>query len=574
MKLRDLWYKHSIIYCLDVDTFQDGNGDGVGDFEGLINRLDKLAGLGITCIWLMPFYPTPNRDNGYDVTDYYNVDPRLGTLGDFVEFATRAREHGIRIIVDLVVNHTSIDHPWFQAARRDPNSRYRDYYVWSKEKPDNAHEGVVFPGVQNTTWTYDRKAGMYYFHRFYKHQADLNISNPAVQAEICKIMGFWLQLGVSGFRIDAAPFLIELKGVEPPGDQDQHHYLEAFRNFLSWRRGDAIMLAEANVEMDKVAEYFGRGDRMHMLFHFLLNQKLYLALARKDARPLIEGLNAPPPIPDASQWAIFVRNHDELSLDKLTEAERQEVFAAFGSDPEMQIYDRGIRRRLASMLEGNLDRMKLVYSLLFALPGTPVLYYGQEIGMGEDLSLEERNSVRTPMQWSDEKNGGFSTAPPEKLVRPVIDKGGFGYKQVNFIDQNRRSDSLLSWMRQMISIRKECPEIGFGEWEILETGVSTAFAHRCLWDGGCVLMVHNFADEPVTVRLSLKHLDVEHLIDLLGHQVCELNQDGTYMMELHPYGFRWFRVRLKEQDGNHAAQLPAQARYPSYTPEMIGNRTR
>ena len=314
---------------------------------GLTRALDYIRSLGVNTLWLLPFYPTPNRDNGYDISDYFNVDPRLGTLGEFVEFMHQADDRGLRVIVDLVINHTSIDHPWFQAARSDVNSPYHDYYIWSKEKPEDADTGMAFPGVQKTTWTYDRKAQVYYFHRFYKFEPDLNISNPAVQEEIRQIMGFWLQLGVAGFRLDAAPFVIELKGLKDPTRQQKDDYLDFFRHFLSWRRGNAIMLAEANVAMDKLDIYFGNGERMHMLFDFMLNQHLFAALAQKTADPLREAFKIIPPIPDTAQWAQFLRNHDELDLGRLDEKTRQIVYEQFAPDEDMRLYHRGIRRRLA-----------------------------------------------------------------------------------------------------------------------------------------------------------------------------------------------------------------------------------
>lgn len=410
----DLWYKNAILYCIDVETYKDANGDGVGDFEGLTQRLDYIAGLGITCIWLLPFYPTPNKDNGYDVMDYYNVDTRLGTLGDFVEFTRQANDRGIRVIVDLVINHTSDQHPWFQAACKDENSKYRNYYVWSKEKPEDADEGIVFPGYQKSTWTYNPEAGAYYFHRFYDHQADLNITNPQVREEIQKIMGFWLALGVSGFRVDAAQFLIEVRDNQAQLDvESPYHYLKEIRNFLSWRRGDAILLAEANVSLEELPKYFGDGDKMQMLFNFIVNQNLFLALAREKATPLVEALKAMPAIPETGQWGHFIRNHDELSLDKLSDAQQNEIADAFAPDKEqMWIFDRGIRRRFAPMVDSDPRRLRLAYSLVLTLPGTPVINYGEELGMGDDLSLEERNSARTPMQWSSQPNGEFSPAPP------------------------------------------------------------------------------------------------------------------------------------------------------------------
>ena len=363
----------------------------------------------------------------------------MGTLGDFVEFMHRANDRGLRVLVDLVINHTSAQHPWFQAARSDPNSKYRNYYIWSKEKPKDADQGMAFPGVQKSTWTYDEKAGEYYYHRFYKFQPDLNIANPDVQEEIRKIMGFWLELGVAGFRVDAAPFVIELKGLKDPTREDREDYLDFFRNFLSWRRGNAILLAEANVTMDKLDIYFGDGDRMHMLFDFMVNQYLFASMAEKSAEPLRKVFDLIPDIPDSAQWAQFLRNHDELTLDRLDDQSRDAVYAQFAPDDDMRVYGRGIRRRLAPMLKNDRQRLELANSLLLTLPGTPVIRYGQEIGMGDDLSLPERNSVRTPMQWRDAKNAGFSTAEPDQLIRPVIDSGEYSYHKVNVAAQ-RHSD--------------------------------------------------------------------------------------------------------------------------------------
>ena len=536
-----LWYKNAIIYELDVETFQDSNGDGIGDFAGLTDRIEYLAGLGITCIWLNPFFPTPNRDNGYDITDYYSVDPRLGTLGDFVDFLHLANNYGIHVVIDLVINHTSIDHPWFQEARQDRHSKYRDYYIWEDTKPEDDN-GVVFPGVQETTWTYDEEAGQYYFHRFYEHQPDLNIGNEAVLEEIRKIMGFWLELGISGFRLDAAPFVVELKQIDEAKFDDKHEYIRLLRHFLSWHRGDAVLLAEANVSTDKINEYFGDGDKMHMLFNFIVNQHLFAALAKEDAQPLIQGIKELPQIPEVGQWANFLRLHDELDLGRLEDDVQQEVFEKFGPEENMQIYDRGIRRRLAPMLEGDRRRIKLANSLMFTLPGTPVIYYGEEIGMGDDLSQPERNSVRTPMQWSPERNADFSDAPAGELIRPVINQGDYSFEKVNVAQEQRAEDSLLSWMRKAISVRRQYPEFGYGDFELIETGDSRVFAHRCTWNGKTVIAVHNFGEGKATLKLNLDS-NVAGIIDVMADHEYTPIDDGSHEIELDAYGYRWFRVK-------------------------------
>src|SRR5437588_5982236 len=463
--MSERWYKEAVIYCVDVETFQDSDGDGWGDLPGLISRLDYLSRLGVTCLWLNPIHPTPNRDDGYDVADYYAVDPRLGSLGDFADLALQARERGIRILLDLVVNHTSDQHPWFQSARSSPESPYRDWYVWSDTEPPDRKQGVVFPGEQTETWTWDDLANAWYYHRFFDFQPDLNWRNQEVRQEIRKVMGFWLQLGASGFRIDAAPFVLEM--VEPGRDPAPQDFtiLDDWRQEVQWRRGDAVLLCEANVDADKLPAYCaaapdGPNDRAHMLFNFLLNPRLWLALARQDAEPVIETLRTSPKLPAMAQWGTFLRNHDELDLSRLTQEQKQEVFRAFAPKADMQLFDRGVRRRLASMLKGDRRRIELAYSLQFTMPGTPVLRYGEEIGMGEDLSLRERNSLRTPMQWTSGRGGGFTTAERAKQAQPVLTRGRYGCGQVNVDDQQRDHASLLRWFEEMIRVLRECPEVG------------------------------------------------------------------------------------------------------------------
>ncbi|MDQ0136801.1 maltose alpha-D-glucosyltransferase/alpha-amylase [Neorhizobium galegae] len=540
--INDLWYKNAVVYCLSVETFMDANGDGIGDFQGLQRRLDYLSGLGVSAIWLMPFQTSPGRDDGYDVSDYYNVDPRYGTLGDFVEFTHGAKQRGIRVLIDLVVNHTSNEHPWFQDARSDPKSRYRDWYVWSDKKPANANEGMVFPGVQKTTWTYDEKAKQYYFHRFYEFQPDLNTSNPHVQAEILKIMGFWVQLGVSGFRMDAVPFVISEKGAEVKKPKEQFEMLRTFREFLQWRLGDSIILAEANVVPKENLAYFGEdGDRMQMMFNFHVNQALFYALASADSRPLAKAINDTYERPATAQWGLFLRNHDELDLGRLTEKQRQTVFSEFGPDKHMQLYDRGIRRRLAPMLQGDRRRLELAYSLMFSLPGTPVIRYGDEIGMGDDLSLPERNCARTPMQWSTEPHGGFTKH--DKPILPVISGGPFGFEHLNVAHQRRDPNSMLNWMERLIRMRKEAPEIGWGECVPLETSDHGVLALRYDWRDNSVLVVHNLHSTPVEVEFSVGLGDHgEKLIDIADGGNSKAEANGKHTLLLDAYAYRWFRV--------------------------------
>lgn len=533
----DLWYKNATIYSVDVGTFMDAGSDGCGDFEGLSRRLDYLAGLGVTCLWLLPFQPSPNRDNGYDVSDHYGVDPRHGTLGDFVDFTHQARQRGIRVLIDLVINHTSDEHPWFQESRRDPSSPKRDWYVWSKRRPRDHKKGRVFPGVQDTTWTWDDAASAYYFHRFYDFEPDLNVANPDVAAELQRIMGFWLQLGVDGFRIDAAPFLIESQG-ERRGEAPIYEKLRVMREFLQWRRGDAVLLAEANVAPEELEHYFGRhDDRVHMLFNFLVNQYLFYALASHDVRPLARAIRKTRRRAHTSQWANFLRNHDELDLARLDDDQREVVYRAFAPEEDMRLYERGIRRRLAPMLKDDPDHLRLAYSAMLTLPGTPVLRYGDEIGMGDDLSLPERTSVRTPMQWSDEPLGGFTRA--ERPVRKVIDDPIYGYRSRNVADQRRDPESLLEWTERMIRMRKECPEIGWGHVEIVKTGSDHVLALRYEWRGNALIAIHNFSDRPQAVTVSE---DARLLVDLLSDHHSKAKKSGRHRITLDGYGYRWFRV--------------------------------
>ncbi|MGY2128210.1 alpha-amylase family protein [Blastococcus sp. SYSU DS0617] len=540
----DLWWKNAVVYCLDVETYMDWNGDGIGDFEGLAQRIDHLADLGVTCLWLMPFYPTAERDDGYDITDFYGVDPRLGNLGDFVEVLRTAKDRGMRVIADLVVNHTSRKHPWFRSAESSKDSPYRDFYVWRSDPPPDTSDQVVFPDQEDGIWTLSEKTGEWYLHKFYKEQPDLNVANPRVRDEVAKVMGYWLQLGLDGFRVDAVPFFLETVGGDDGAFPEPHEYLRSLRSLVNRRSGAGVLLGEVNLPFEKQLEFFGGadGDELTMQFDFNGMQALYLALARGDAGPLSAALEARPALHPDSQWATFVRNHDELTLDKLSDEEREEVFAAFGPEERMQVYGRGLTRRLPPMLDGDPRRVRMVYSLLFSLPGTPVLFYGEEIGMGENLEAEGRLAVRTPMQWTSGRNGGFSSAEPRKLPGPVVD-GGFAPDYVNVADQRNDPDSLLSFMKLLIRRYRESPELGWGGFQVLEHPCPEVLAHLCTWDDGALVALHNLSSEPRTVPLVLEGCGPDHrLADLLRAGSTDVGDGGRVELQLDGYGYRWLRV--------------------------------
>ena len=546
--MSERWYKEAVIYCLEVETFQDSDGDGYGDLRGLTSRLDYLARLGVTCLWLNPIHPTPNRDAGYDVADYYAVDERLGSLGDFVELTRQADQRGIRILLDLVVNHTSSQHPWFRSARSSPQSPYRDWYLWSSDEPPDRRQGVVFPGEQHETWTWDETAGAWYFHRFYDFQPDLNWANQGVREEVKKIMGFWLQLGASGFRIDAAPFVLEQVSPGHSGDRRlDFSILDDWRQDLQWRQRDAVLLCEANVDAEELPLYStsskgGPNDRAHMLFAFTVNPFLWLALARRQAEPVVTALAASPRLPAMAQWATFLRNHDELDLSRLTSEQRADVFAEFAPQQRMRLYDRGIRRRLWPMLGGDRARTELAYSLQLSMPGTPVLRYGEEIGMADNLNLKGRDAIRTPMQWEPGSTAGFSTGAPRTFCRPLL--GRSARAGANVLEQQRDPGSLLRWFEQVIRTLRECPEVGTGECTVLDLDLQAAvLAHRFDAPEGSILFLHNLGAEPVRVDLGRQ--------TARGEAPFEVFADGPYDapgvqlqgLELRPWGYRWLRLR-------------------------------
>jgi trehalose synthase len=519
----DLWWKNAVVYCLDIETFADSDGDGCGDIQGLIAHIDHLHRLGVTCLWLMPFFPTPDRDDGYDITDFYAVDPRLGTLGDLVELIRTARDRGMRVIADLVVNHTSAEHPWFKESRSSRDSPKRDWYVWQDDPPADGPQGVVFPDQETSLWEYDEQTEQYYLHRFYKHQPDLNVANPAVRDEIARIIGFWMELGLSGFRVDAVPFFLETAGQDDKDAlPDPHDYLADLRSFMVRRNGEAVLLGEVNLPYPDLMPFFGAvdggntPDELTMCFDFVGMQQMYLSLAREDAEPLAEALRGRPEPPADGHWATFVRNHDELTLDKLTESQRKEVFDAFGPDEDMQLYGRGLRRRLPGMLGGDQRRIRMVYSLLFSLPGTPVLFYGEEIGMEEDLELPGRFAVRSDMDWAA-------------------------------VEQQRRApDSLLSWFRLLVESYRDCPELAWGAATVLDPGpqARSVLAHRCDSDDASLVALHNLAGRGTTAEPVLTGLAGRELTDVLDPSAdpVPVDDDGRIAVDLPAYGCRWLRA--------------------------------
>lgn len=537
------WYKHAVIYGLDVGFFQDGDGDGIGDFQGLTQRLDYLKFLGITCIWLLPFYPTPNRDNGYDITNYYGIDPRMGTFNDFRRFVEKAYAKDIRVIIDLVMQHTSDQHMWFEQARQNKKSKYYNYYIWTKKIPPGPQPKPGFPGIDNSVWTFDEVAKEYYFHSFYKFEPDLNIANKDVQEEIYKVMDFWLAYGISGFRVDAATMMFDQRGLPGTGVGNSGEIMAEMNAFIKKRNKDAIMLAEADVSANKISHFFGKGNRMQLLYNFLLNRFIFAAFAEQDALPIRRELAHLPVPPKTAQWVNFLRNLDELNLSQLHESDKKKTFAVFAPEQDMRVYQRGIRRRLAPMLNGNLRRIKMVYSLLFSLPGAALFVYGDEIGMGDDLSLPQRNSVRTPMQWDSGTNAGFSDADPTTLIHPLITRGDFRYQKVNVTTEEKDKKSLLNHFRHLITIFKAHPEIAEGKYTMVETNQKHVFADMFEHPNRSLFILNNLSNRPTTCTVPL-------LKDTI---LEEFYSDGKYetrekadKISLNAYGYRWFYIKERK----------------------------
>lgn len=531
-----LWFKKAIIYTLDVEVFKDADGDGCGDFKGLTQKLGYIDSLGVDVIWLAPFQPSANEDDGYDITDFYGIDARLGTKADFDLFMKEAKKHHKRVIMDIVVNHTSDKHPWFQEARRGITAPHHNWYVWSGERPANYDKGMVFPGVQKDIWTYDTVAGLYYYHRFYNFQPDLNVQLPEVYNEILHIMKYWLDQGVSGFRLDAVPFFIEIP--QKHGEKFKHQFqmLEDIQQHMRQWNSEAVILGEANVTPGETKDFFGKnGERMNMMFNFYVNQHLFYALATEDVRELRKAMEATHNIPRNVQWAQFLRNHDEVDLGRLSRKERNRVYEAFGPDSNMQLYDRGIRRRLAPMLHNNRKQLELAYSFLFALPSTPVMRYGDEISMGDNLMLKERLSVRTPMQWSIGRNRGFSSA--DTPVRPmVID---VPYRDANVTDEQGNQQSMLHWTQRMIQVRKQQAAISYGTWTIQPSNESSVIVLTYKWQQQTLITLHNFSKKRVAV--NLKEIPGARLQNIITRQTLPVS-GNNYKVQAEGYGYYWYRV--------------------------------
>jgi len=538
----DLWYKDAVFYELHVKAYTDANGDGMGDFPGLLTRLDHLKDLGVDCLWLLPMYPSPFRDDGYDISDYCAIHPQYGTLDDFKTFLSAAHERGLRVITELVVNHTSDQHPWFKEARSSPESPKRDYYVWSDT--DDRYRGVriIFRDTEMSNWAWDPVSKAYYWHRFFSHQPDLNFDNPAVREEIWQVMRFWLELGVDGFRVDAVPYLVEREGTSCENLLETHAVLRELRRRMDAGFPGRMLLAEANMWPEDVRPYFGDGDEFHMAFHFPIMPRMFMALRLEDRKPLVEIIERTPDIPAACQWGLFLRNHDELTLEMVTDAERDYMYEEYARDPVARI-NLGIRRRLAPLLDGDRRRIELMNALLLSLPGSPVLYYGDEIGMGDNVYLGDRNGVRTPMQWTGGWNGGFATADPERLYQPLISNPVYGYQAVNVESQRRQENSLLNWTKRLIQVRRSTQVFGRGSIEFLKPANHRVLAYVRSLDSEKVLVVNNLSGTAQAVELDLRALAGAIPIEMFGRSLFPRIRDRPYVMTLGPYDFFWFRLR-------------------------------
>jgi maltose alpha-D-glucosyltransferase/alpha-amylase len=536
------WYKDAVIYQVHVKSFYDSDNDGVGDFPGLIEKLDYIAALGVNAIWLLPFYPSPRRDDGYDIADYRSVHPRYGNLDDFKLFLNAAHERGIRVIIEMVLNHTSDQHPWFQESRSSIDSPKRDWYVWSET--DTLYRGtrIIFLDTELSNWAWDPVSKQYYWHRFFSHQPDLNYDNPAVREEMWDVMRFWMDMGVDGFRLDAVPYLVEREGTNCENLPETHDIIRELRAKVDAHYPGVMLLAEANQWPTDLRPYFGTGDEFHMAFHFPLMPRMFMALKLEDRKPITEILQQTPEIPDNCQWCLFLRNHDELTLEMVTDMERDYMYDAYASDRSMRI-NLGIRRRLAPLLDNDRRRIELMNGMLMSMPGTPIIYYGDEIGMGDNVNLGDRNGVRTPMQWDGGWNGGFSSADPEALYSPLMLNPVYGFQAVNVKSQQRFDHSLLSWMKRIIRVRKSLPVFGRGSIEFLYPANHRVLAYIRRSGKDIIMVVNNLSNSAQAVELDLRRYKGNILIEMFGRNIFPRIGDLPYLLTLGPYEFFWFRLR-------------------------------
>ncbi|MEA3141773.1 MAG: maltose alpha-D-glucosyltransferase / alpha-amylase [Gammaproteobacteria bacterium] len=537
-----LWYKDAVIYQVNVKSFFDSNDDGIGDFKGLTSKLEYIRDLGVNTIWLMPFYPSPLKDDGYDIADYQNVHPQFGTLDDFRTMLREAHRLGLKVVTELIINHTSDQHPWFQAARHaPPGSALRDYYVWSDTDQKYAGTRIIFTDTETSNWTWDPVAKAYYWHRFFSHQPDLNFDNPQVMKAVLQIMRFWLDMGVDGFRLDAIPYLVEREGTNNENLRETHAVIKELRAAIDASYQNRFLLAEANQWPEDVREYFGDGDECHMAYHFPLMPRIYMAIAQEDRYPIIEIMQQTPDIPEICQWAIFLRNHDELTLEMVTSKERDYMYTTYASDLQARI-NLGIRRRLAPLMENDLDRIKLMNSLLLSMPGSPILYYGDEIGMGDNFFIGDRNGVRTPMQWSPDRNAGFSRADPQRLYLPPIMDAVYGYQSTNVEAQSRDPSSLLSWTKRMLAVRKTSQAFGRGARRFLKPGNRKILAYLREVGEDTILCVANLSRSAQPVELNLAAFKGRVPVEMLGRTAFPPIGELPYLLTISAYGFYWFRL--------------------------------
>ncbi len=541
-----LWFKTAVFYEIHLRGFYDGDGDGSGDFRGLTDKLDYLQWLGVDCIWLLPMYQSPLKDGGYDIADFFAVHEDYGVIEDVRRFIDEAHQRGMRVIADLVMNHTSSDHPWFQEARSSPDSPKRDWYVWSDTKERYKDARIIFIDTETSNWTWDEQAGAYYWHRFFHHQPDLNYDNPEVQEAMLDVLRFWLDLGLDGFRLDAVPYLFERDGTNCENLDETHAYLKRVRREVEENYPDRVLLAEANQWPADVVDYFGDGDECQMAFHFPVMPRMFMSARREDATPILEILDQTPPIPDNCQWGLFLRNHDELTLEMVTDDERDYMYKEYAKDPRMRI-NLGIRRRLAPLLDNGRAEIELMTAILFSLPGSPVLYYGDEIGMGDNVYLGDRDGVRTPMQWTGDRNGGFSTADFAQLYAPPSMDPVYGFQALNVEAQLRTPSSLLRWTHRFIALRKEHPVFGLGSYEPLRPSNKRIFAHIRRYEREVLLCVHNLARSAQAVELDLSEFEGSYPEEMLGRSRFPRIGELPYLLTLGPRGFYWFRLVEEEE---------------------------